>query len=101
MKKFFMLVLALSLGLAAASAFAQSSTTGSIEGTVTDTNGAAVPNVTVAVTSPNLIVPQTAQTDSQGHFYIANLPPGKYSVKVAAAGGFAEYTQGDVSVNLS
>ncbi len=83
------------------SAFAQSSTTGSIEGTVTDSNGAAVPNVTVSVTSPQLIVAQSAQTDSQGHFYIANLPPGKYEVKVAATGGFAEYTQGDISVNLS
>lgn len=85
----------------ALSAFAQSSTTGSIAGTVTDTNGAAVPNVTVTVTSPNLISAQSAQTDEQGNYRILNLPPGRYKVSVAAAGGFGEFTQSDVDVNLS
>ena len=41
------------------SVFAQSATTGSIEGAVTDANGAAVPGITVKVTSPNLISAQT------------------------------------------
>ena len=73
-------------------AFAQTSTTGSIEGQVVDINGAPVPNVTVSVTSPNLISPQTAQTDDQGRYRILNLPPGRYEVKVAATGGFAEFS---------
>ncbi len=83
------------------SAFAQSSTTGSIEGTVTDTNGAAVPNVTVTVSSPNLISAQSAQTDDQGNYRISNLPPGRYTVAVAATGGFGEFSRADVEVNLS
>jgi outer membrane receptor protein involved in Fe transport len=84
------------------SAFAQSSTTGSIEGSVTDTSGAAVPGATVKVTSPNLISPQSATSDDNGRFKIANLPPGRYAVTVEAAGkGFAKFEKNDVEVNLS
>src|SRR5438874_10871136 len=74
MKKFFMFVAALSLALFATSAFAQSTTTGSIEGMVTDPNGAAVKGATVTVTSPNLISPQTATTGDNGRFQILSLP---------------------------
>ena len=84
------------------SAFAQSSTTGSIEGTVVDQNGAAVPGATVSITSPNLISAQSATTDDSGHFRILNLPPGKYMVTVEAAGkGFSKFEQKDVEINLS
>lgn len=84
------------------SAFAQSSTTGSIEGTVTDSSGAAVPGATIKVTSPNLISSQSATTDDSGRFKIANLPPGRYTVAVEAAGkGFAKFEKTDVEVNLS
>ncbi|HVF49363.1 MAG TPA: TonB-dependent receptor [Pyrinomonadaceae bacterium] len=83
------------------SAMAQTSTTGSIEGTVTDVNGAAVPGVTVSVTSPNLIRPQSATTNDEGIYRIPNLPPGRYIVVVEAASGFGRYEQTDVEVNLS
>jgi hypothetical protein len=66
-----------------------------------DVNGAAVPNVTVTVTSPNLIRAQSTQSDDQGRYRLLNLPPGKYTVNVAAASGFGEYTKSDVEVNLS
>src|ERR1700754_347044 len=87
--------------LFAGSAAAQSSTTGSIEGTVTDSAGAAVPGINVKVTSPNLISAQTATTDDSGRFRILNLPPGKYSVTVEAEKGFARFERPDVEVNLS
>src|SRR5436190_14453287 len=99
MKKFFMFVVALSLALVATSAFAQTSTTGSIEGVVTDPNGAAVKGATVTATSPNLIKAQTATTGDDGRFQIGNLPPGQYKVSVEAS-GFAKYTSADFSVNL-
>ncbi len=84
------------------SAFAQTSTTGSIEGTVIDQAGAAVPGATVIVTSPNLISAQSATTDDSGHFRILSLPPGRYMVSVeAAAKNFAKFEQKDVEVNLS
>jgi outer membrane receptor protein involved in Fe transport len=99
MKKFFMFVVALSLALVATSAFAQTSTTGSIEGAITDPNGAAVKGATVTVTSPNLIKSQTATTGDDGRFQIGNLPPGQYKVSVEAS-GFAKYSSADFSVNL-
>jgi len=83
------------------SVFAQSSTTGSIEGTVTDTTGAAVPGASVRVTSPNLISAQTATSDDNGRYKIANLPPGRYTVLVEKTKGFAKFEKTEVEVNLS
>ena len=85
----------------ALSAFAQSSTTGSITGRVVDTNGAAVPGVVVTVTSPNLIRAQTATSNDQGEYSIGNLPPGRYAVNIASASGFGAFTRDNVEVNLS
>ncbi|HKR00739.1 MAG TPA: TonB-dependent receptor [Pyrinomonadaceae bacterium] len=102
MRIFTMSLLALCLALfTMGGAMAQTSTTGSIEGTVTDPQGGAVPNATVTVSGPNLIRPQTATTDDQGRYTVLNLPPGRYSVVVAATAGFAETTKNDIEVNLS
>ncbi len=94
------LFLALSFALLSTTAFAQSSTTGSIEGRVVDVNGAAVPGVGVSVKSPNLISPQSATTDDQGNYRVLSLPPGKYTVVIEATKGFARFEQ-TVDVNLS
>src|SRR5258705_8662533 len=83
------------------SVFAQSWTTCSIEGIVTDTTGAAVPGVTIKLTRPNLISAQSATTDDSGRFRIPSLPPGKYTVTMEAAKGFAAFERKDVEVNLS
>src|SRR5712691_11492480 len=99
MRKVFMYVLALCLAGFASVAMAQSSTTGSIEGTVSDQNGAAVRGATVTVTSPNLISPQTATTNDNGRYSILNLPPGPYKIAVEAT-GFAKFEQDNVPVNL-
>jgi outer membrane receptor protein involved in Fe transport len=101
MRHLFSAVCALCLLVFAAGVQAQTSTTGTIEGTVADTNGAPVPNVTVTVSSPNLIRPQSAQTDDDGRYQILNLPPGRYNVSVAATSGFGEFKQENVEVNLS
>ncbi len=99
MKKFFMFVMAMALALFATSAMAQTSTTGSIEGTVTDPNGAAIKGANVSVTSPNLISPQTGTTDDNGHYRILNLPPGSYKVVIEGS-GFGKFEQDGVGVNL-
>jgi outer membrane receptor protein involved in Fe transport len=102
MRIFTMSLLALCLALfTMGGAFAQSSTTGSIEGTVTDPSGGVVPNATVTVSGSNLISPQTATTDDQGHYRVLNLPPGRYTVSIGAVSGFGEAKQENVEVNLS
>jgi len=93
--------LLLAFALFTGSVFAQTSTTGSIEGTVVDTNGAAVPGVTVTVKGPNLIAAQTATSDESGRYRISNLPPGKYTVAVEESKGFSKFERADVEVNLS
>jgi outer membrane receptor protein involved in Fe transport len=100
-KFFAMSALLTCFALFAGSVFAQTSTTGSIEGSVTDSTGAAVPGIAVKVTSPNLISAQTATTDDSGRYKILNLPPGKYSVVVEAEKGFAKFERSEVEVNLS
>src|SRR3954470_18382786 len=67
------------------SAFAQE-TTGGIQGTVKDTQGAVISGATVTVTSPALIGTKTSTTDSAGIYRFAQLPPGTYELSVTAAG---------------
>ncbi len=74
-------------------------TTGAIQGTVKDPQGAVVPGATVEVTSPALLGKKTATTDSAGAYHIEQLPPGLYSVSVNAA-GFAPQTQSNLPVNV-
>jgi outer membrane receptor protein involved in Fe transport len=80
---------------------AQTSTTGNVEGTVSDANGAVVPNAAITLSGPNLIRAQTTTSDAQGNYRFASVPPGRYTVEVAATGGFAAYRQENVEVNLS
>lgn len=100
-KFFAMSALLMSFALFAGSVFAQTASTGSIEGTVTDQTGAAVPGIAVKVTSPNLISAQTATTDDSGRYRILNLPPGRYTVTIEAEKGFGKFERPDVEVNLS
>ena len=92
--------LLMSFALFAGSVFAQTTTTGSIEGTVTDSTGAAVPGVTVTVTRQGGRT-ATAVTNDEGFFRIPNIEPGTYTVAVAAEKGFAAFEQANVPVNLS
>jgi len=94
-------VLALALSLFAVSAVGQTTTTGAIEGTVVDVNGAAIPGITVSVTGQNLIRPQSATTNDEGYFNIPQIPPGRYTILVEAAKGFARFEQADIEVNLT
>ena len=71
-----------------ASTFAQSQF-GEISGTVSDQNGAVVPNASVTVTGVSIGFNRTTTTDSSGFYAARQLPPGNYNVAVAAISGFA------------
>jgi len=99
--KFFALSALLAcFALFAGSVFAQTSTTGSIEGTVTDSTGAAVPGVTVTATRQGGRS-TTATTNEEGFFRILNIEPGSFTVTVESTKGFAKFEQPNVTVNLS
>jgi len=85
--------------LVAAAAFAQTSTTGAIEGKIADRSGAPLPGVTVELRSPNLQGTKTDVSDANGRFRFNQLPPGTYSLK-ATLGGFSTVTQTNLQVSL-
>ena len=71
----FSLFLCVGLLLIAPMTLAQYST-GAIEGTVLDTNGAPLPGVTVEAKSPSLQGTRVTVTDNGGRFRLPSLPPG-------------------------
>jgi hypothetical protein len=87
--------LALAFGLLAAAAFvanttapavhAQTNTTGAIAGIVSDSTGASVAGATVTITGLATGEARTATTSSVGEYRLSQLPPGRYSIEVAAA----------------
>ena len=74
-------------------------TTGGIQGTVKDPQGAVIPGATVEVSSPALIGKKSATTDSGGFFHFEQLPPGIYSISVNAT-GFAPQTQSNLELRV-
>jgi Carboxypeptidase regulatory-like domain len=61
-------------------------TLGSLNGTVVDASGAAVPDSTVTATDASIGVTRTTKAQGNGYFQIFNLPVGTYSVKATHDG---------------
>lgn len=83
----------------AATVFGQR-TTGDIEGTVTDGNGAVVPSVRITVSGVTVGFSRIVQSDSQGVFRLQQIPAGTYKITTAAIGGFAATTQDNITVTI-
>lgn len=80
-------------------AFSQA-TSGVVRGTVTDPNGAVVPNAKVTISQSTTNTSQTAQTGESGDFQFSNLLVGEYTVTVEAA-NFKKLTLNQVRVQLN
>jgi hypothetical protein len=78
--------------------YAQSSTSGDIAGTVTDSTGAAIPGAKIIVKSLDSGVAQTLTANGAGIYRASLLRPGKYSVSVTAAGFQTTATEVNVQV---
>jgi outer membrane receptor protein involved in Fe transport len=85
----------------ATATMAQTNTTGTVDGVVTDPNGAVVPNASITLSGPNLIRPQTTTSGADGTYRFTSVPPGRYTVEVAAISGFNAFKQENVEVNLT
>lgn len=92
MGKRFLITLAI-LILITTSAFAQSTTAGSIVGSVKDSSDAALPGVTVELSGPAMQGTRTSVTDSQGTYRFSNVPPGENYKLTANLSGFAPITK--------
>lgn len=81
---FTMPILTALLLIVGSTALAQSTAT--LQGTVTDPKGAAVPNAAVLVRNKGTSLERTTQTDNEGNYQVAALPVGTYSAEVKVQG---------------
>jgi hypothetical protein len=82
----------------AVTAFAQVDTA-TVTGTVTDSSGAVLPNVTVTATEMDTGIRAAAKTDNSGVYVITPLKIGRYSVS-AEANGFRTETRQNIVLNV-
>src|SRR5688572_16562376 len=75
------------------------SSTGTIQGRVTDAQGAVLPGVTVTATSPALIQPQTTITSETGNYRFPAVPPGSFELTYELA-GFNSLKRSGISITL-
>jgi Carboxypeptidase regulatory-like domain len=81
-------------------AWAQTSATGALTGTVTDPSGGVIVNATVELTNKGTGQARSTTTDSAGEYKFSLLQPGNYSVKVSAS-GFKTAEVDSVTVNVA
>jgi hypothetical protein len=74
------------LALALATAANAQTTSGSIAGTVTDPNQAAIASATVKITDESKSFTISATTDGGGRFVFPQVPPGTYKMSIEATG---------------
>jgi hypothetical protein len=72
---------------------------GSIQGSVTDATGAAIPDAQVVVSNSEIGVKRTVDTDANGNFTVTELPLGKYIV-TSSKTGFRTELMRNVEVTL-
>ena len=75
-------------------------TTASIFGTVTDSSGAAVPEVVVTAVNVETNFTRTGTTDAAGQYSIRFLPTGNYRVELSPA-GFKKFVQTGVVLDIN
>jgi hypothetical protein len=82
---------------------AQAAGTASVQGTVTDPTGAAVPNANVILTNTGTHTARSSITDASGVYALPNVPVGAYSLTVTAPGfeGFTQTGVLEVGNNIS
>src|SRR5215469_6242952 len=79
---------------------AQTASTGTVLGLVTDPAGAVVPGATVELEDAATKAVRTASTNSAGRYVFVALPPGAYSIRANAA-GFRQASVPSVAVEVT
>src|SRR5215471_7101841 len=99
MRRLLVLFLILVCCLPATLAFAQSASTATITGQVSDQQGAVIAGAKVTATNTATGVPRSVNTTSSGIYTLPNLPAGTYTVKAEAA-KFSAGEAKDVKLNV-
>lgn len=89
----------LALSILAISSLAQDITSGTIQGTITDEQGAVVPGATVEAKNVGTNFSRSFTTDSDGRFTLLSMPTGRYVVTVTKQ-GFAKVNQENVELTV-
>src|SRR4029453_2740364 len=89
-KSFARLVALLLVALMVTAAAHAQTSVGTVEGTVTDEQGAVLPGANVTLTGPQGV--QTAVTDGKGQYRFISVQPGTYQLKVDLGTGFTAQT---------
>ena len=76
-----------------------STTSGAVKGVTVDEGGLPIPAVLITLTSENMMGQRQIETDANGRFYAAELPPGKYTL-VADKAGFIKKSFPNLAVNV-
>jgi len=93
------LVAALTIAFGAVTIFAQEGTA-ALRGTITDPNGAVVPNASVSIANQETgINRRTATTNESGDYIFTSLTPGLYRVTVETS-GFKKAVREDIRLNV-
>jgi hypothetical protein len=97
----FSVVLAIAFGLSAATHLVYGqSVTGTLLGTVTDTNNAVVAGVTVTITEVHTSIKRSTTTNDDGNYTFNNLALGTYTIEVERT-GFKKVFKSDVDVTVN
>jgi len=89
------LVMALSVGTASAQTFR-----GTILGTVTDATGALIVNAKVTVRNVDTGIERTTETNTDGQFFVPELPVGNYNIRIELS-GFETWTSKGIEVDVA
>jgi carboxypeptidase family protein len=73
--------------------------TGTIVGTVLDTQGAVIPNATISARNRDTGLERTATSDASGEFTVTSVPAGPYDV-TATAPGFQQAVRSGVTMTV-
>ena len=82
----FVVCLAMLLGIGAAPAWSQATSSSSVAGQVTDESGAIVPGAAITLTDLNTKAARTTTSNETGRYIFVNVPPGTYDISVSLAG---------------
>src|ERR1041384_3588545 len=86
LKKFSVQIALVFVGALFFTAYAQTTTVGTISGTVRDEKGAVVPKAEVSIQSQGTGISRTVNTDDNGFYLAPSLPAGTYTVSTAPQG---------------